>query len=330
MRYWRIIALGGKIAVMRKLGVVACSLLLGVASFAQTARHELMSNGESRVYFLHTPPGLGVKAPLVIALHGGGGDGLQMERSTRFSDLADKEMFVVAYPSGLQHQWNDGRAEVGSESDDVGFLRAMIADIKKQTTIDPKRIFVTGMSNGAAMTSRMACEASDVVRAIAPVANTMKAEMLDSCKPKHPMPVLEIHGVDDPVVPYTGGEIVVLRRHRGRVISTRQYSEFWAKFDGCNPTPTRTDLPQVVDDGTSVIKDEFQKCAAPVVFYSIRGGGHAWPGGAGHIRIVNVGKMSQQMDATKVIWEFFKQQKPLEEPQPAPKPVQKKKSIFSR
>ncbi len=290
---------------MRKLIVGAVLLLLGAAQ-AQTTRHELVANGEARQYYLHVPPGLSGAAPLVVALHGGGGSGLQMERSTRFSDLADKEMFLVAYPDGIDHQWNDGREEIGATSDDVGFLKAMIGDIEKQTTIDAKHIFVTGMSNGAAMTSRMACEASDVVRAIGVVSNTMKASMLDSCKPVRPIPVVEIHGVDDPVVPYEGGEIKILMRHRGKVISTRQYSEFWAKTNGCKPNPERKDLPQITDDGTSVIKDEFQKCEAPVVFYSIRGGGHAWPSGVGHIRIVNVGKTSYQINATKVIWTFFK------------------------
>lgn len=295
-----------KLLRMRKLIVGVVLLLTAVTAAAQTTRHELVANGESRRYFLHVPPGISTAAPLVIALHGGSGWGLQMEKSTRFSDLADKEMFLVAYPDGVDHHWDDGRDEVGANADDVGFLKAMIADIEKQQKVDTKHIFVTGMSNGAAMASRMACEASDVVRAIGPVANTMKAAMLETCKPSHPMAVIEFHGVDDPVVPYEGGEIKVLMRRRGKVISTRQYSEFWAKQNGCKPDPERTDLPQKVDDGTSVIKDEFQKCQAPVVFYSIRGGGHSWPGGVNRLPGIVVGKTSTQIDATSVIWQFFK------------------------
>ncbi len=295
------------IASMRKLFLGWCLLLLSVAAQAQLQSFNIEIDGIARDYSLYVPQGVTGAAPLVVVLHGGGGTGPLMARFSRFSELADSEKFIVAYPNGLNRQWNDGRAEVGATADDVKFLRMMIAEIKSKQPVDMKHVFVTGMSNGAAMTSRMACDASDIVRAIGPVSNTMKTSMLDSCKPKHPMPVIEIHGIDDPIVPYTGGEIVVLRKKRGRVISVQQYSQFWAKLNGCSLTPDRIDLPQVTDDATSVIKDEFLKCKAPVVVYSIRGGGHAWPGGMDHRRMTYVGKMSNQIDATKLIWEFFKQ-----------------------
>lgn len=248
---------------------------------------------------------------LVIALHGGGGNGSQMERSTRFSDLADREKFVVAYPDGLDHQWNDGeRGSAATTTDDIGFMRAMIADIKKNVNVDSSKIFVTGMSNGAAMSSRIGCEMSDTIRAIAPVSNTMKVDVFEKCNPKKPVGVMEFHGTEDPIVPYDGGEIMLLGRGRGHVISTKQFSEFWAKQNGCDSKPVQKTLPDIAQDSTSVTELDFQYCkGAPVVFYSIKGGGHAWPNGLERrFRIVKSVE-THQVDATELIWQFFTTQK---------------------
>lgn len=291
---------------MNKLVLIAVCLCSQVAFSATTETRNLSIDGIARTYALHVPTGAKGAMPLLIALHGGGGNGLQMERSTRFSELADREKFVVAYPDGLGRQWNDGERETASTtSDDIGFMRAMIADIRKLANIDSTRVFATGMSNGAAMSSRMGCEMSDVIRGIAPVSNTMKVDIAAACKPSKPIAVIEFHGTEDHIVPYKGGEIVLLGRGRGHVISTKKFSEFWAKQDGCNADPTSTKLPDVAHDNTVVTKHEFQHCKVPVVFYSIAGGGHAWPKGMERKFRVVPSVESHQVDATETIWQFF-------------------------
>jgi polyhydroxybutyrate depolymerase len=291
---------------MKKLLLTFClcsQLLLAAATETRT----LIVNGVSRTYALHVPDGATQPMALVIALHGGDGNGLQMERSTRFSELADREKFVVVYPDATGRYWNDGeREEASTTSDDIGFMRAMIADIRKVANINAARIFATGISNGGAMSSRMGCEMSDVIRGIAPVANTMKVDIAAACKPSKPVAVIQFHGTDDHIVPYNGGRIMLFGRPRGRVVSTKQFSEFWAKQDGCSGEPVATKLPDLAHDSTIVTKKEFQRCNEPVVFYSIAGAGHAWPNGVVRKFRIVPSVPSHQVDATELIWEFFK------------------------
>ncbi len=90
-------------------------------------------------------------------------------------------------------------------------------------------------------------------------------------------------------------------------MSVNDFAAFWAKIDGCDAKPVITDLPPITNDGTSVSRAEYQHCkGAPVVFYAIKGGGHAWPSGTEHIRLLNIGTKSMQINATDVIWQFFK------------------------
>jgi polyhydroxybutyrate depolymerase len=292
---------------MKKLVLLALLLCSHLVFASATETRSLTVDGVARTYALHVPDGAKEPMALVIALHGGGGNGLQMERSTRFSDLADREKFVVVYPDGIGRYWNDGEREAASTTtDDIGFMRAMIADVKKLANINAARIFATGISNGGAMSSRMGCEMSDVIRGIAPVANTMKVDIAAACKPSKPVAVVEFHGTEDHIVPYNGGRIMLLGRPRGRVISTKQFSEFWAQHDGCDPTALVKELPDVAHDNTSVTKNEFQHCKAPVVFYSIAGGGHAWPSGVERKFRIVPSVQTHQVDATELIWQFFK------------------------
>ena len=100
----------------------------------------------------HLPP----NRPLVIVLHGNGGTGHQIRKFTHFDDLATKNGFVVAYPDAIDHHWNDGRPEVANGSDDVGFIAKLIAELSARYSIDPARVYVTGISNGGIMAYRLA------------------------------------------------------------------------------------------------------------------------------------------------------------------------------
>lgn len=132
---------------------------------------QLSSGGQDRTYLVHVPAGLSGAAPLVLMLHGGYGTGAQAERSYGWDALADQDHFVVAYPDGLDRAWNSGGGCCGKAArrdvDDVAFLTAVVADVEARVPVDPARVYAAGMSNGAMMAYRLACD-SDVFAAIGP------------------------------------------------------------------------------------------------------------------------------------------------------------------
>ncbi len=264
-------------------------------------------DGLERTYEFYAPAS--VKAnqatSLVIALHGGGGQGRGMRRLTGFNALADEKGFLVVYPDGLNRQWNDSREFIQgrTQADDVAFIRALIAALKHQYSIE--RVFVTGISNGAMMTYRLACELSDQITAAAPVAGNLVKGY--DCKPSNPVPLLAINGTTDPLVPYNGGAVA---RKRGDVISTDDTMTIWASNNGCTGDPTEEALPNSdPSDGSRVNKRTYPSCSAPLVLYRIENGGHTWPGGSQYLPKRIIGSVNRDINATQVIWAFFDSQK---------------------
>src|ERR1043165_7405809 len=160
-----------------------------------------------RAYIVHVPPGAGARPmSLVINLHGGGGNAGNEAGYSGMDRVADREHFVVVYPDGTGRLkrmlvWNAGTCCGNSTADDVGFIRAVVDNVAKRMPIDRRRVFATGMSNGAMMSYRLAAEASDLVAAIAPVAGAMSVERFHPAKP---VSILHIHSVDDPRALYNG------------------------------------------------------------------------------------------------------------------------------
>ena len=143
-------------------------------------RASFIHDNLKRTFNIHIPSfyNKSVQVPLVIALHGRGGNGWSMILLTRkgFNKLADKDGFIMVYPDGIELNWNDGRMDEEANDrahreniDDVGFISALIDTMIKDYNINPKRVYVTGISNGAIMSYRLACELSHKITAIAPV-----------------------------------------------------------------------------------------------------------------------------------------------------------------
>ncbi|HEU5370452.1 MAG TPA: PHB depolymerase family esterase, partial [Ktedonobacterales bacterium] len=186
-----------------RLFLLAGLLLLALAACqhagqAQPApiRHDfsgsLSSGGLTRTYQGHLPSSYdGVKAlPLVLALHGHGGDGQGMLRLTHLNRIADQHGFIVVYPDGYQKSWADGRGATEADQagvDDVGFLSALIDALANQYKVDQKRVYVTGISNGGFMSERLACDLSNKVAAVAAVAATMPTGLAARCAPQEPV-----------------------------------------------------------------------------------------------------------------------------------------------
>ena len=166
------------------LATFALTLLASIASVAaaqsgEAAEHTVTVDGISRKYLVFAPKGFDKPLPVVLAFHGGGSKARQMERYTRFNDLAAKEGFLVVYPEAVDGNWNDGRGIEGVRAqqeniDDVKFVRTILDCMSKEHKIDRSRVFCTGISNGAFMSHRLATEASDVITAIAPVVGGMQ------------------------------------------------------------------------------------------------------------------------------------------------------------
>jgi len=261
--------------------------------------------------------------PLVIVLHGRGVDGEGMIIVTRkgFDRLAERDAFIVVYPDGIELNWNDGRRDAEADDrahreniDDVGFIAALTDMIVRDYNADPCRVYVTGISNGAILSYRLACELSHRIAAIAPVDGNIPLLFIDDCSPSRHVPVLAINNVDDPVVPFEGGEIYghFGREMLGKVMSVDQSVGYWVKKNGCSPVPVVTEEPdRDPTDGTRVTRKVYvnEDDGTEVILYVVDGGGHTWPGGIQYLPSRVIGKTSRDIDASEVIWSFFKRQK---------------------
>ncbi len=299
-------------------------LMVSGAEAADTLKVEyLRHEGINRTYYVYLPEHFATleNPPLILALHGGGGRANKFSRMDRGRLLraADEHGVVVVFPQGHKRRWNDGRAEIYEHMfrpidppDDVGFFRKLIETIEEEYQTDPDRVFATGISNGGFMSIRLALELSDKIRAIAPVTAQITAAMSDK-ESTAPVSVLIINGTEDPLVPYDGGDVTLSKdRSRGKVLSTRESMERFARFNGCETDPVDMELPDLTArDETTAIEYRYPDCrdGAEVVLIEIRGGGHTWPGGIQYFPERVVGRVSRDINASELIVDFFINQK---------------------
>lgn len=268
----------------------------------------LTVDGRARTFRLHVPAGYSEKIalPLVIALHGGGGTGAVMETLTGFSQLSDRENFIVAYPDGfLDNRWADGRGTTAPDLagiNDVTFISSLIDEIGRLVKIESRRVYVCGISNGSMFVNFLACELSGRIAAIGGVSGQL-AEIKKTLRPAAPLGVIYFHGTADPAVPYNGGTVV--GPNAGEVLSTAELIAFWVGVDAANPVPATEFLPDTDPaDGTRVIRFTFSggRDGTQVHLYRIENGGHTWPGSN------SPGSVCRDINATELIWGFFKTQ----------------------
>jgi polyhydroxybutyrate depolymerase len=253
--------------------------------------------GLERSYLLHLPPEYdpAKPVPLVVALHCYSGTGGAEAEQSLFSEKADAEGFIVVYPNGAipaapGFAWNFGPMRRRGRPDDVAFVAEVIRRLPDAHAIDPKRIYVTGMSQGGMLAHAVGCELSHVVAAVAPVG----AALVTEPRRREPLSVLIIHGTEDPSVPYEGGQSGGEPGRRpfppvSHAVST------WVEHKGCSPTPTRA------QDGL-VIREVYTGGTAgtEVALCAIVGGRHDWPGD-------NNDSTGAGLVGADAIWEFFEQ-----------------------
>lgn len=296
--------------ILRRLAAVAASVscvLLGAsvtASAAGTTSGQLDFGGLTRTYLVHTPAGNDHPSGLVLNLHGAGQNGGAQEAITDYDAAADALGFVVAYPDGIDESWADGRGASTPDRqgvDDVGFLTALIDRLVRDYGIPPGRVFATGMSAGAFMVDRLACDRADVVAAIAPVSGTLGSGV--PCAPSRPVSVLQFHGTADPVVPFGGGAMEG-RGGASDVLAAPAMAARWRAIDGCADAPVEDVLP-TSGDGTDLRRFSSVGCVAgtAAVFIQINGGGHTWP--SGNFALPDVGPTTEGTNASLASAQFF-------------------------
>lgn len=266
--------------------------------------------GEIRREWLFSPAN--PHAPLVVFLTGTGGTAAWADHETGWSKLATREGFALAIPEALPPdpskpasflhnppRWNDGSPAFfdSSNPDDVAFLTFVIDDAVSRFGVDPRRVFVTGFSNGSGMTFRFAAERADRIAAIAPVAGHL---WVSEPKPSRPVPTLYTVGTRDLLLPFHGGEIRLPWTNRlVRRPPIADTLERWAAAIGCSP------VSALQREGTVRI----DRYPGPVTFdaVTVEGLGHHWPGGRAQLNPRMAGPPSDAVNATEMIWAFFKQ-----------------------
>jgi polyhydroxybutyrate depolymerase len=277
-----------------------------VASAAPDQAGQFDFGGLTRTYVVHAPAGVTHPVALVVNLHGGGGTGRGQEALTHYDAVADAHGFVVVYPDGIDKNWADGRGASEPDRrgiDDVGFISALAGKLAADYGVDPGHVFATGISNGAFMTNRLACDRADLFAAIAPVSGTLGVNV--GCAPSRPVAVLATHGTADPIVPFDGGPMIG-RGGPSTIVSAPSMDDRWRDLDGCHGAPTEDVLPGT-GDGTEVHRLTATTCAdgTEVVFMQVDNGGHTWPGGTQYLPKAIIGLTSRAFDASETSWQFF-------------------------
>jgi polyhydroxybutyrate depolymerase len=257
----------------------------------------IRSSGRDRSYVLYVPPGYTGhrRVPAVFNWHGYGQSAQAQLTYSGFEQVADREGFLIVAPEGqgTPPHFNLTTTPPPGETDDVLFAEDVLHDVQRHLCIDDKRVFTTGLSNGGAMSAVLACRASRLFAAFGSVAAVVWAPVCDSARS---LPLMAFHGTADPVVPFDGGTVTCCGNpHIDAVADTMRN---WATHDTCMAAPTDTRV------APHIVHRVWAACRPPggVELYIVEGGGHAWPGAS-----ISVSGSTNEIDATSLLWEFFKQ-----------------------
>ena len=291
-------------AVLLLLSLPAVLALTEAVVFYATNRSNgtLVSSGLAREYLLHVPRNYdrATPTPLVISLHGGSLWPAAQREIDRWDRVADAHGFLVVYPSGVSGRgpraWRAGGGP--GMARDVQFIAELIDTLRAGYNIDPARIYASGLSNGGGMSFVLSCKLSDRITAVGVVSTAIFLPW-SGCTDQRAVPMIVIQGTADRAVPYNGGTSWVTPDLFPNIPAWTARS---AARNGCRPSPVESVI------ATDVTRIEYPGCvgAAAVVLYRVEGGGHAWPGGKPMAEWF-VGRTSNGVDATAVMWQFFRE-----------------------
>jgi len=235
--------------------------------------------------------------PLLFSLHGYTSLALWNLSYTGFQSIADEENFIVVYPQGLtlnstgETHWNVGGWTIGSQSNDIDFISDVIDWTNKNYKIDLSRIYSVGMSNGGFMSYRLACNLSNRIAAIGSVTGSMTPEILESCKPNHPTPVIQIHGKLDFTVPYSGNSYM---------LPIDDVIEYWRDYNNCEKSPISNEILDNDGDNFGGLVSRYENCLNDVSFelYLLDKMGHEWPS-------YHREDGPSDIDSASILWDFL-------------------------
>lgn len=288
--------------------IVSAILLLFLATRIQAgiSIKTLHHDGLIRSYIVYRPKNLkNIKLPsLVIVMHGGWGNAESIMRETGMNAEADERGFIAVYPNGTgrpfsrRYAWNSWNCcwlAKRNNVDDVGFIHKLIDKMISVYHVNPKRVYVTGMSNGGMMAYKLVCELSYKIGGAAPVAGALNGV----CRPKRPIPMVIFHGIDDEHLPYHGGtgKKSIIKRIDNSVANA---VDFWVRNNRCKFTPAKKQKGNVIQHTYTSCKNN-----ATVRLYSIKQHGHAWPGGQRGNGIRYADTPTIDVSATKIMVDFF-------------------------
>lgn len=284
-----------------------------ILDVSNQANDSIIVSGQSREYLLHVPSSYdpATPTPLVISMHAAAlWPAAQMETS-RWNEVADAHGFIVVYPSGnpvgllpflpALPVWKLKRDP--DLSANVAFISELIDSLEANYNIDPTRIYANGFSNGGAMAFVLSCRLTHRIAAVGTVSAAQDQQPWSWCADSPPMPLINFHGTAD-LVPYNGGRVWASPRPFPGVTT---WTADWARRNRCAPIPIES------ESTADVTRLEYTNCAegADVVLYTIKGGGHAWPGGKPMLEWL-VGPMNRSIDASSQMWAFFREHRLLE------------------
>lgn len=286
-------------------GISALALLIiltGALAFtiADRTNGRIISSGEVRRYLLYVPKNIDPSqpVPLVITFHGFAQWPNNQKNVSQWNPIADREGFIVVYPSGTRfpRRWHASAEQGAVLEKDLTFINDLIDELQTQYNIDPARIYANGLSNGAGMTFLLGCRASERITAIGGVGGAYTYP-IGQCNPTRPVPMIAFHGNADPIVPYYGGPS---RDFDFPFPSIPLWMRERASLNGCDPAPSL--LPAT--GAVSGVRYSDCDAGAEVVFYTIDGGGHTWPGGKPLPESIT-GETNTDISASETMWEFF-------------------------
>lgn len=268
----------------------------GVTTFEQVFT---ASTGRSRRVLYVRPVAAPVgRVPAMVVLHYGGGNPEVMANLTQIGELVRDTGIWAILPEASGRAWNhDPRRDNNRNADDVDLITRVIDNAVGAFPIDVRRVYMTGFSSGGYMAQRYVCQRPERVAALAYVSSTLLDSLASTCLLNTATPTLGMHGTSDARVSF--GDRIGLS-------SAPDTARFYAGRNGCLGPPTRTRLPDIARDGTTVDLDAWTSCssARPVRFYTINNGGHTWPGN--DLQTGARGRITQDVDATRVIWDFVR------------------------
>ncbi|MFK7923959.1 MAG: PHB depolymerase family esterase [Bacteroidia bacterium] len=277
-------------------------LILGQLQAQQFIDTSFVHQSLTRDYIIYVPANYDSASPmpLVLNFHGYGSNAGEQIFYGDFKPIADTAGFLIVSPNGTRDatnttHWNVGWG--GSNVDDLSFTNALIDTLIAHYNVDPNRVYSTGMSNGGFMSHMLACELSNRIAAIASVTGSMTDAKLSACNPQHPMPMMQIHGTGDLVVPYAG--------QSPWTTAVDSVVDYWLNINQCQLPAIETDLPDInPTDGSTVRHYQYLNgtSGATVELYKVFNGGHTWPNNQYVTNGTNF-----DFDASLAIWQFFAQ-----------------------